>query len=106
MLQATTLAVNKHNCQCGNHPAVQNKNRYPDILPCWFSEHYFLSIQWLNDLVLAVDSQRVVLQLEERSDDSPENDRAAASDYINATLLNVIKVYFCPKNAYSLTLFH
>lgn len=65
MLQATTSALNKYNCKCGSHPSVQDKNRYPDILP--------------------LDSHRVVLQLQQDRDD---NDRTHASDYINASLLS------------------
>ena len=82
--------VNKALCKSGLHPSVQKKNRYLDIVP----RNFHISIPRIFDVYSLVDSERVVLLLEEAVSGDSDTTYAiavAGSNYINASYVNVSK---------------
>ena len=74
----------------GLHPSVRKKNRYLDIVP----RNFHISIPRIFDVYSLVDSERVVLRLEEAvsgDSDTTYVNAVAGSNYINASYVNVSK---------------
>ena len=93
VLETASAHVSKALRMTGRDPRVQKKNRYLDIVP----RNFHINIPRIFDVYSLVDSERVVLRLEEAvSGDSNAAyaNAAAGSNYINASYVNVSKGLF------------